>query len=90
MLDGAGWRQTRSLMHLEDIRLINLPPYSPALNPAEHIWDELREKYFHNEVFESQDGLEDRLDAALRNLEQDPKRVHSIVARPWMINALIT
>ncbi len=25
-------------------QLLYLPPYSPELNPIEHIWDELREK----------------------------------------------
>ena len=28
-----------------------LPPYSPELNPQEHLWDEIREKEFPNRVF---------------------------------------
>ncbi|HBB16753.1 MAG TPA: hypothetical protein DCZ97_07010 [Syntrophus sp. (in: bacteria)] len=28
----------------DNIRLLSLPPYSPELNPVEHIWDDLREK----------------------------------------------
>ncbi len=35
--------------------------YSPQLNPVEHIWDEIREKWFANEVFNSLDAVEDRL-----------------------------
>jgi transposase len=30
------------------MRLIFLPPYSPELNPVEHLWDEIREKWFPN------------------------------------------
>ncbi len=30
-----------------------LPPYSPQLNPVENIWDDRREKFFANIVFES-------------------------------------
>jgi ABC-type Fe3+ transport system permease subunit len=34
------------------------------------------------------DSLENHLEEALRNLENNPNRVHSIVAWPWIINAL--
>ncbi len=39
------------------MQLIKLPPYAPELNPVEHLWDELREKSFHNRVFKSIDAL---------------------------------
>lgn len=35
-----------------------LPDYSPELNPVEHLCDELREKYFYNQSFDSLDALE--------------------------------
>lgn len=47
-----------------------LPPYSPELNPVEHIWDEVREKWFPNLVFDSLDVIEDRLVEALVDLER--------------------
>ena len=50
--------------------------------------NDLREKYFHNRVFDSIDALENHLEAALRNMENNQDRVHSIVAWPWIINAL--
>ena len=34
-----------------------LPPYSPQLNPVENIWDDMREKFFANIVFESMDAV---------------------------------
>lgn len=36
-----------------NMSLIRLPPYSPALNPTEILWHELREKRCANRVFES-------------------------------------
>jgi transposase len=64
-LDGAGWHRANDLAVPENMRLEALPPYSPQLNPVEHIWDEIREKWFTNEVFNSLDAVEDRLVEAL-------------------------
>ncbi len=61
-----------------------MPPYSPELNPVEHIWDDLREKYFHNRAFDSLDALEDHLVVALQIFEADSARVKSITAWPWI------
>jgi len=88
VLDGAGWHRSNSLEIPENIRLLSLPPYSPELNPVEHIWEEVREKFFHNLVFKDIDSLEDQLVTALCTLEADHERVKSIVAWPWIINAV--
>ena len=71
------------------MRLCILPPYSPELNPAENIWEEVREKGFYNRVFPDLDGLEDHLVEELRRLEDAPEITHSITAWPWLINALL-
>ena len=89
ILDGAGWHKSKLLKVPHNMRLVSLPPYSPELNPVEHIWDELQEKSFHNRVFDSLDSLEDHLEESLRNLEHDPERIHSIVSWPWINNALM-
>lgn len=89
VVDGAGWHRSGALTLPDNLRLLFLPPYAPELNPVEHLWDELREKHFHNRVFDSLEALEDHLEAALCNLENDIERVHSIVAWPWIINSLM-
>jgi len=89
VLDGAGWHRNESLTIPDNIHLLRIPPYSPELNPVEHLWDDLREKAFHNVVFNSIDALEDHLEEALRNMENDQDRIRSIVAWPWIINALL-
>lgn len=73
----------------DNIYLLTLPPYAPELNPIEHVWDELREKFFHNRVFKSFEALEDHLAAALKGWEQDPKVIASIVSWPWIVGALL-
>jgi len=89
VLDGAGWHTSGALTIPENMRCVSLPPYAPELNPVEHLWDDLREKAFHNRVFESIDGLENHLETSLRELERNKQRVCSIVAWPWIINALM-
>ena len=88
VLDGAGWHQSKALTIPANLRLLPLSPYSPELNPVEHLWDELREKCFHNSAFDSLTALEDHLEISLRVLENDHDRVRSIVAWPWIINSL--
>ena len=89
VVDGAGWHTGSALAPPANMRLLTLPPYAPELNPVEHLWDELREKYFHNRAFDSLDALEDQLQIGLLALESNLPRVQSIVAWDWIINALM-
>lgn len=84
ILDGAGWHRAQALRVPENMRLLRLPAYSPELNPVEHLWDELREKFFHNLAFDSLDALEDQLVIGLRELEHHHQRVQSITNWPWI------
>ena len=91
--DGPGRgrvHQANNLVVPENMRLEDLPPYSPQLNPMEHIWDEVREKWFANEVFDSLDGVEDRLVEALVSLERNQDLVASITGFDWLINCPLT
>jgi uncharacterized protein (DUF433 family) len=60
----------------------------PELNPVEHIWDDLREKHFHNHVLDSLDALENHLVTAFLAYENNAKCVASITEWQWIINAL--
>ena len=53
VMDGPGWHRSGMLKTPSNIGLLKLPPYAPQLNPIAHVWDELREKFFHNRVFDS-------------------------------------
>lgn len=88
ILDGAGWHSSGQLIAPANMRLLPLPPYAPELNPVEHIWDELREKCFHNKIFHCLDALEDDLVFALLAMENTPTVVESISRWPWIIDVL--
>ena len=83
-VDQAGWHSAKDLVIPENIRLIPQPAYSPELNPVEHIWDELREKYFHNRVFSSLDRLIDVLCQGLNALADDAERLRSLTSFPHL------
>jgi hypothetical protein len=40
VVDGASSHKAHDLVVPENMRLLRLPPYSPELNPQEHVWDE--------------------------------------------------
>ena len=80
VIDGAGRHRSGMLKAPDNIYLLRLPPYAPELNPIEPVWDELRDKYFHNRVFASLDALENQLVRGLKTLERDPETVRTIVS----------
>lgn len=89
VMDKAGWHKAKDLKVPQNMRIIFLPPYSPELNPAEHLWEEIREKWFPNQVFNSLNGVESVLVDALDSLEQSPEKVASIAGFDWVINLIL-
>ena len=83
-LDGAGWHTAKQLRVPKNITLSSLPPYSPELNPVEHIWEHLRENYFGNQSFDSLDEVGDVLCVALHTIGQDYKLVSSLSYFDWL------
>ena len=83
-VDQAGWHSAKELVVPENIRLIPQPAYSPELNPVEHIWDELREKYFHNRIFSSLEALIDVLCQGLCDLADAAERLRSLTGFPHL------
>lgn len=88
-LDSAGWHTAQRLVVPDTIRLVPLPPYSPQLNPTEHLWEEIREKWFPNKVFRSLEAVEDQLVDALVELENSPDRVRSLTCFDWIESSIM-
>jgi len=81
-VDRAGWHRSRQLQIPENIRLIFQPPYSPQINPTEHLWEELREKYMANRMFSSLDDLQEYLCSALNELSSNTHLIRSMTYFP--------
>ena len=84
-MDRAGWHRSQQLNVPENIVVEWLPPYSPECNPAEHIWENMRENWFRNYVFNSMDAVENTLVNALVSLENDTQKVQSLTGFDWII-----
>ena len=84
VMDQAGWHLAGELVVPANMRLIFLPPYSPELNPAEHLWQSLREDCFANHVFADLDAVEGVLTKGLNALEANPYQVQSMTGFDWI------
>ena len=59
------------------------PPYSPELNPAERVFQEVR-RWVEGRVYESIEEKVKAVDAYLSGLESGPERVRSLAAWDWI------
>ena len=57
VLDQAGWHRSKGLEIPPNISLIELPPYSPELNPIELVWLYLKNHYLSNRIYSDLDAL---------------------------------
>ena len=84
LIDQAGWHMSKKLKVPENIRLLPQPPYSPELNPVEHVWEDLREKAMPNKAFKSLDQVQEALCVRLRELHNNPEQVRSMTDFPYL------
>ena len=84
VLDQAGWHTTKALNTPSNLTLLPLPPASPELNPAENVWQFLRQTYLSARVFETYIDLLDAIQDAWRRLTNEVGRIASITARSWV------
>lgn len=85
ILDGAGWHRAGSVQIPESVKLIFLPPYSPELNPTEHVWSHLRTNVIGNTASDTLDDVVDTLCAGLLELSLKPDLVRSMTCYDWLI-----
>src|SRR5262249_28622955 len=82
VLDRAGWHTSAHLRVPKHVYLLFLPPYSPELQPAEHLWP-LTNTPLLNRHFASLEELEDAQLAYCALLQGQPERVRSTTRFHW-------
>jgi len=87
--DNAGWHKSKTLVMPKNIEIFPLLPYTPELNPIEMIWDEIREKFFKNEIFKTLKSVTDRLCNGLLYLSTHADTVKSITGWSWILSDVL-
>jgi transposase len=83
VLDRAGWKPTSVKLRVPDhVHLLFLPPYSPELQPAEHLWP-LTNSALVNQHFASIEQLEDAQFARCSALQARPELIRSTTCFHW-------
>jgi DDE superfamily endonuclease len=82
VLDRAGWHSTQRLHVPDHVHLLFLPPYSPELQPVEHLWP-LTNTVLVNRRFASIEGLEDVQATGCVALQAHPDLVRSATLFHW-------
>jgi len=84
ILDQAGWHTANRLQLPGNLTLFWLPPYSPELNPVEHLWEAIREGWFYNRKFSTLTAVEDQLVEALQYFLQASVELRSLTLFSWL------
>jgi len=85
LIDKAGWHTTKKLKLPSNLTLLPLPSASPELNPAENIWEFLRNNYLSAQVFNTYTDILDSVEDAWHKLIDELGRIASITAREWAV-----
>jgi transposase len=83
LFDGAGWHRAHALRVPKNMVFVPLPPYSPELNPVEHIWDYLRDA-LGNTTLNSLEEVVDLLCGNINTLLHQPDMVCSMTCFDWI------
>lgn len=76
ILDNGAFHKMQTLIVPTNIHLLFIPPYSPELNPAEKIWQYIKDK-LSNKIFKTLEKLSEEISVTYQNLTDEI--VHSIV-----------
>jgi transposase len=82
VLDRAGWHTSVHLRVPVPVHLLFLPPYSPELQPAEHLWP-LTNTVLVNQHFASIEELEEAQLARCAALQKQPTLICSTTCFHW-------
>ena len=91
LLDGLVWDNAPSHRDDEitdlDLAFVGLPPYSPELNPAERLFEEIR-RHVEGRVYDTLDAKVAEVQTFLEDLDADPLRVRRLCGWDWINTAI--
>ena len=88
--DGAGYHTSPRLVVPANVSLIQLPPYSPELNPIENLWHYLRSHYWSNRAYADYAELEATAMQAWQQVCRESQTIRTVCHTKSIDSALIT
>ena len=82
VLDQAGWHISERVVIPEGLHLVFLPPYSPELQPAEHLW-QLSDEAIANRHFQDLAELMDTQAERCQKLQEQPELIRNRTHFHW-------
>ena len=76
--DGAGYHVTKTLRVPGNLSVVQLPSYSPELNPVERLWLYLRQHHWSNRVYPDLGAVEEAAVTGWRAVCLHPDKVKTI------------
>lgn len=82
VLDNAPWHASKNIKIPDGIKLFFLPPYTPELQPAEHLWPTFREA-LANKLWTNIEDVENAVSARCDFLYENKLHVTSMTKFSW-------
>jgi len=84
VIDNARFHSTKNIKIPDNIHLLNIPPYTPELNPCEQIWKYIKDSY-KNICFKDLEQIKEWLADFVNAMETET--IKSIVSNHHYLNA---
>ncbi len=85
--DGAGFHTSGALQLPANVSVVQLPAYSPELNPVENLWHYLKSHFWSNRAYDDYEALESAAIAAWRKAVLDAALMQTVCAAPYLSRA---
>jgi len=85
--DGAGFHTSKQLQVPENVTLVQLPAYSPELNPIENLWHYLKSHFLSNHAYADYQALETAAINAWKTAVLNAELMKTVCAAPYLNRA---
>lgn len=85
--DGAGFHTSGSLRLPANVSVLQLPAYSPELNPVENLWHYLKSHFWSNRTYDDYEALETAAIEAWKKAVLDAALMQTVCAAPYLNRA---
>lgn len=87
IIDNAGFHASQNITIPDNVRLIRIPPYAPELNPAEKVWQWMKDRVAMK-LFKDVKTLQDEITEMVNLL--NPEIIKSITGYEFYIEAFLS